>query len=300
MRNKFQLLLPLIAVFSFLSMSAQDNIHLFAEEGTVWSVGSFTSPYNLTNLDYLLMQGNTQEDEFDEDYYHIVRIGESYPPTIENTSIALYVKVFEDSILYAKLPEGTDYPLFDYKLEESDEADLYIFDFYTESFSPIHVEVESIEDISTLSGTKKQWNIVSTGGTYWIEGLGNKEGLIYANYSLNGYVGADYFAICAFNNVDHLYQNSIFDNCYITGIEQSKISDEIISIYPNPVSDNLTIKADKVIDNIELYDCTGKLALKSIVNTHEFTLSFNDMKHGIYYLKVQTANEIISKTVIML
>jgi hypothetical protein len=290
-------LVVIFVCFSHLS-SSQDNIHLFAEEGTIWSIGAFNAPYQLTNLDFLLLQGNTQEDEFDDDYYHIVRIGEFYPPTVENTSVALYAKVFEDSILYVKFPDGEPYPIFDYKLGEGEEADLYIFDFYAQTFDPVSVEVESIENISTLLGTRKSWNLISDGGTQWIEGLGNKEGLIYANYGLHCFVGADYFMICAFNGEDHLYQNSIFDDCYITGIKEYYSDENSIHVYPNPFTDKFTLKLIEENSIVKIYNSFGTEILKVESYKPECDIDLIGFSCGVYYLQIKTKKGIVSKTII--
>lgn len=62
--------------------------------------------------------------------------------------------------------------------------------------------------------------------------------------------------------------------------------DKSISIYPNPASDILNIKADNTIKSILLYDLQGRLLMTSLHNATETYLNITDKSSGIYLIKV--------------
>ena len=68
-----------------------------------------------------------------------------------------------------------------------------------------------------------------------------------------------------------------------------------INIYPNPVSDILTIESTSTIDKIELYSILGAKVF-SILNTN--TLDLRDLNSGIYLLKIDTKGMNLSQKLI--
>lgn len=62
--------------------------------------------------------------------------------------------------------------------------------------------------------------------------------------------------------------------------------DKSISIFPNPASDILNIKADNTIKSILLYDLQGRLLMTSLHNATETYLNITDKSSGIYLIKV--------------
>ena len=76
--------------------------------------------------------------------------------------------------------------------------------------------------------------------------------------------------------------NLIFD---VSSIDD--VLDFDLELFPNPVTDNLRIKSEKQINNLNLIDNTGKTLLSRELNSHEINLNLNDFESGIYYLKLQ-------------
>ncbi|MBN2612721.1 MAG: T9SS type A sorting domain-containing protein [Bacteroidales bacterium] len=78
-------------------------------------------------------------------------------------------------------------------------------------------------------------------------------------------------------------QESLADNC---------------QIYPNPVNDKLTIKSDELITRVSVYNIQGSEVVTRIVNGYTIDLPVNELKAGIYFVKVQSGkNTIMSKIV---
>ena len=61
-----------------------------------------------------------------------------------------------------------------------------------------------------------------------------------------------------------------------------------ISVYPNPVSNNLTLTTSNSIDNFgySLYDFQGKLIIDGIILSEETTVSTSNLSVGTYFINV--------------
>lgn len=59
-------------------------------------------------------------------------------------------------------------------------------------------------------------------------------------------------------------------------------------IYPNPVTDVLNIESPELINNIELFDATGRTIDVHNFNTRNAAITVNQLQSGVYYLKIQT------------
>ena len=61
-----------------------------------------------------------------------------------------------------------------------------------------------------------------------------------------------------------------------------------ISVYPNPVSNNLTLTISNSIDNFgyNLYDFQGKLIIDGIILSEETTVSTSNLSIGTYFINV--------------
>lgn len=75
---------------------------------------------------------------------------------------------------------------------------------------------------------------------------------------------------------------------------------DISEAFPNPVRDKLTIKSNKQISNILLYDLNGKL-IQRTENINQYTLIINtlNLSNGIYYLKLSTYNDYDVKKIVV-
>lgn len=258
-----------------------DRINLLALDNTVWTNAKFSAPYQLTRKDYLWMYQTTQSDIFDYNYYHIVRRSDEYPPTLENSEIAFYVKMFEDSVLYIKNLENVEYPVFDFKMNPGDNASIYGFDYLTGEFYPLEITIEDTGRIETLSGERKYWDVTSDGYTRWIEGLGNEEGLMYANYALQGFVGETNFMICAFNEGNQLYINSLFSDCLISEIGVYK-NDEVFVL--EQTNSLITIFSQSPRFRCDVFDLAGRKVFSQETESGDIQFLSNEFNSGLYLI----------------
>ena len=74
--------------------------------------------------------------------------------------------------------------------------------------------------------------------------------------------------------------------------------DDVITIYPNPIQDNLTIKSSTEIKFIEIYSIAAERVLYKTVNSKTYNTSLVHLKPGNYILKINTNNEVQIKKII--
>lgn len=84
------------------------------------------------------------------------------------------------------------------------------------------------------------------------------------------------------------------DNYYIAVLEEEVLKTEEvnkinINIYPNPTSDFIHIDTKEKIDNIEVYDATGRKVISNISVDHQ--IDVRKLLQGIYYIRINTAGK---------
>lgn len=74
---------------------------------------------------------------------------------------------------------------------------------------------------------------------------------------------------------------------------QEQTLKEVISVFPNPASDYITINTrDTAIKSIQVYDIQGRLVknIEDISNTTEQTINLQGLKNSMYLVKINTEN----------
>lgn len=136
------------------------------------------------------------------------------------------------------------------------------------------------------------------------------------NYSLSSKIvdtklnpGSYYVSICATSSTD--ISSNI--NCFtypdkvVVGHKPSGLSDENVhfpnvEVYPNPANDLVTIRTSKEISNIEIVDQIGQPAswtAKQKSDTTQIEILLNQMPKGIYFLKISTGNDVLTKKLVV-
>lgn len=79
----------------------------------------------------------------------------------------------------------------------------------------------------------------------------------------------------------------------------TSITDHIIdyqtTIYPNPTSQQVTVKSEQVIDQIALYDLTGRKLADQIIGNTQANLNLTHFTSGIYILHIEYTNHFSEK-----
>ncbi|WP_299100687.1 endonuclease [uncultured Winogradskyella sp.] len=85
--------------------------------------------------------------------------------------------------------------------------------------------------------------------------------------------------------------------CY-AGLSLDDHSTNTVKLYPNPVNNQLTVALNSNIDTtIEIYDILGKLILNSEINKTS-TLNVENLKTGIYIIKISQGDSTITKKLV--
>ena len=69
------------------------------------------------------------------------------------------------------------------------------------------------------------------------------------------------------------------------GISKTSVSG--ISVFPNPATDQLTIRGLAKVNRIEILDITGKMLQKVVVTEDEVTLNVSNLLSGMYFLRME-------------
>ncbi len=85
----------------------------------------------------------------------------------------------------------------------------------------------------------------------------------------------------------------------LTGIVQLSTSQSDVSVYPNPVSNELFIRSDIQIERITLYNQVLLELDNRTIESTSFSISTADLANGIYFLKIYTPQSSIIKKVIV-
>ena len=86
----------------------------------------------------------------------------------------------------------------------------------------------------------------------------------------------------AFNNTLSNHQNSISE----------------VKIYPNPTNAIWNLSFTNPIDNVELFDTTGKILQSFTPNANQFQLDGNALSNGVYFVKVKSGADFTVQKII--
>ncbi len=193
----------------------------------------------------------------------------------------------EDSLkhVYFKDTLGTETLLFNFNLTIGDSIDIYAGSPYT-----FYAFVDSIDSVFIYNGFRKRFLLSHhppTGYYYpLIEGIGMNYGLL----------GNAYGSICIYDQLKAYYYLNIMSystdttttlrSCSIINVPEIP-SNDLISLFPNPVIDRFNIVFEKEFMNysVEIYNVLGKNVYTSELINNQQSISIN-LSSGIYFVKV--------------
>ncbi len=99
------------------------------------------------------------------------------------------------------------------------------------------------------------------------------------------------FYVESVENQGFLYLDTIkVEQTTLMGQEDRSFSG--MSVYPNPVSDIVTIRNNDLLDQLEIYAVTGQLICKQPINALEHQVDMGKFSPGIYMLSVYAAGSV--------
>ena len=183
------------------------------------------------------------------------------------------------------LENNKDFLIYDFSLEEGDE-------FLPPLGGDSKLYIHSVDSIELGAEKRKRYTVKNDSEVvaYWIEGMGNREGLFYLG--VEEWVSCECFRkfVCYSENDETLYLNSEYDECpdfsIFSGMETID-KEGTITLSPNPMEEMAKIKSQNPIQEIRLYDIKGSLAEQIVCNGElEYTLLRRSIPSGVYALMV--------------
>ncbi len=85
-----------------------------------------------------------------------------------------------------------------------------------------------------------------------------------------------------------------------TGIETLTLNTDNFKVYPNPFASRITIQGTENIQNIRIYDISGKMveSIQVAGSRTELELSLDNLKSGLLFIQIETSKDTLIKKVI--
>jgi hypothetical protein len=96
-----------------------------------------------------------------------------------------------------------------------------------------------------------------------------------------------------FKNCKDLYQSDSYKKVDFKSVNSDSL---IIYFYPNPAQKYIVIKSTEVIDEVSLYNASGKEVLRTKPINDK--ISIESLKNGFYLIAVESKGRIIKKKII--
>ena len=195
----------------------------------------------------------------------------------------------ERKVYFLPVDSITELLLYDFTMVIGDTIQGYLPD--PENWgSPNIAVISAIDSIELADGFRKRWHFESSGDYNFhsgsiIEGIGGEFGpleALMAMFDDNGTLN------CFTQNSEVIYTIGGGISCELaTGLIEDRLSD--ILMYPNPATDQLTIKGASGTGSIEIHTIQGilikRLNVRSI--SEPVLLAISDVPPGIYQIIVK-------------
>jgi len=108
------------------------------------------------------------------------------------------------------------------------------------------------------------------------------------------YLAIPYMLIEIHDNATGCNSEEEVDTACIALSTDSNTAQECFSIYPNPVSGNVTIESTKIpfVSNFSILNLQGMEMIKCPIRDKKTLINFNNMPSGIYFVKITTLNTV--------
>jgi hypothetical protein len=111
---------------------------------------------------------------------------------------------------------------------------------------------------------------------------------------LSSYTSMTKFAFYANSDTSNIDNDFFIDDFQITttslGIDEAIKSQ--FTYFPNPVNDVLTIKAQKAVEDITVFNMLGQVVKRKAPNTMNCTVDLSEMQTGAYFVQVSIDNTV--------
>jgi uncharacterized surface protein with fasciclin (FAS1) repeats len=96
------------------------------------------------------------------------------------------------------------------------------------------------------------------------------------------------------NVTEDLTVNDVF-GVQPVGVVENELAEQGINLFPNPVSSTLYVENSELINELRIYDLTGRLVFSQVVNDNTTSINVSEFKTGVYIMQVMTVNGVASQ-----
>ena len=194
----------------------------------------------------------------------------TFENALNNTFLELsWVEVSQDGINFTRFP---NYSLTEAPVGSYDDVDATKITGYCSKYrqgfgTPFDLEDVGLEYIKYV----KFIDIIGDGSAFDTDG-----NIIYDPYPTTGSAGADIDGVAVINQQETDGVEGISDN-------------RRISVYPNPVVNlvHLTVNNKQLYKIVQILTLDGKVIKQLIINNLHFVVDVEDLKKGMYFIKVE-------------
>ncbi len=113
----------------------------------------------------------------------------------------------------------------------------------------------------------------------------------YATYDSEGHIVNDPFPTPFWSSGFDLDAVGVIHD--LAHFDVPEYQSEVVTLYPNPVKDRLTVKAEN-LQSVEVYNLVGQ----QVVTSSASVIDFSDLNEGVYFVRVTADGKTITKRVV--
>lgn len=187
-------------------------------------------------------------------------------------------------VYYVPPQEDTSRLIYDFSVGIGDSIQIDGLDFSYYAF------IQDIDTIVLGEHQRKRFTLTGIHGLYdeWIEGIGSLYGIL-ATYQ-RPWERYDSELTCYRESGTRIFPvNTNCDRCDLVTAYQDKYFNSAISIYPNPVKDNLKISWPEVpgASYLFIYDLDGRIIFdKELHGSEIISIARQELKNGILFVEI--------------
>jgi len=90
----------------------------------------------------------------------------------------------------------------------------------------------------------------------------------------------------------------IFDDVWAlhtVSVVENELAENSLNLFPNPVRNTLNVEYNDIINEIRVFDLTGRMVLSQNVNANAVSFNVSELNQGVYIMQVMTNTGVVSK-----
>ena len=196
-----------------------------------------------------------------------------------------FVEVSSDGENYFRFPAVTNVP-FETQMGGFGVMDATMIHNFAGKYEVMYgtpVDLDEVEDDARLDkGRITHVRLVDVIGTIDPE---------YATYDSEGHIVNDPFPTPYWSSGFDLDAVGVIHDLAHFDVPENQL--DVVSVYPNPVMDRLTVKAEN-LQSVEIYNLVGQ----QVVTSSSPVIDFSDLNEGVYFVRVTADGKTITKRVV--